>query len=132
LASLISDQNQPEIMVVVGSTSKAAKQQLEALRATQSARVFSSEQLTKALSPELVSQARQSSLVLTGGETARRVLDALGVHWVQPLAELEPGVVVCATDQHQLVVIKPGSFGNDQTLVRAVSFLKNRKIQNVD
>ncbi|MBV9354335.1 MAG: hypothetical protein JO023_02290, partial [Chloroflexi bacterium] len=66
-------------------------------------------------------------LVVTGGETARSVCRQLGVTGVELLAEVEPGVplgrLVGAVPPLPIVT-KAGAFGSDQTLVRALQYLK--------
>ncbi|NQD42946.1 nucleotide-binding domain containing protein, partial [Glutamicibacter halophytocola] len=49
-----------------------------------------------------------SDLFLTGGETARAVLDDLGVTSLVPRQQLEPGVVICQAPDGRLVGAKPG------------------------
>ncbi len=67
-------------------------------------------------------------LVLTGGETARSVCRQLGVTGVELLAEVEPGVplgrLVGVAVPSLPTVTKAGAFGSDQTLVRALHYLK--------
>jgi uncharacterized protein YgbK (DUF1537 family) len=69
-----------------------------------------------------------AGLVLTGGETARSVCRQLGVTGVELLAEVEPGVplgrLVGAEVPSLPTVTKAGAFGSDQTLVRALHYLK--------
>ena len=55
-------------------------------------------------------------LVLTGGATARAVLDSMGVRWMDPVHEIEHGAVLSRTDQGTLVVTRPGSFGAPRSL----------------
>lgn len=55
-------------------------------------------------------------LVLTGGETARRVLDALDVDRLVPLGQVAHGAVRCRTADGREVVTRPGSFGDDDSL----------------
>ncbi|MFN8224782.1 MAG: four-carbon acid sugar kinase family protein [Gaiellales bacterium] len=60
-------------------------------------------------------------LLLSGGATARAVLDGLDVRALQLEGELEPGVVVArAAELPGLIVLKAGSFGDAGTFVRAV------------
>jgi D-threonate/D-erythronate kinase len=67
------------------------------------------------------------ALILTGGETARAVLAAMGVAALSLVGELEPGVALGITegDQELAVVIKAGAFGNPDTLVRAHAALRS-------
>jgi uncharacterized protein YgbK (DUF1537 family) len=64
-------------------------------------------------------------LVVSGGETARAVLDALGTKYMEVLGQLEPGVVVNRLPgSAPLFVTKAGAFGDARTLVRTVETLK--------
>jgi len=66
-----------------------------------------------------------SDLFLTGGETARAVLDDLGVTSLAPRQQLEPGVVICQAPDGRLVGTKPGSFGSPGILSKAFSTLRD-------
>ncbi|MCW3839884.1 hypothetical protein ONA70_07210 [Micromonospora yasonensis] len=59
------------------------------------------------------------ALVLTGGETARAVLDRLGVARLRPVAE-QDGAVLSHTDTGRVVVTRPGSFGGPASLTDLV------------
>jgi uncharacterized protein YgbK (DUF1537 family) len=63
--------------------------------------------------------AGAESLVLSGGATARAVLDALGIDHLDLVAELEPGIAVARAGHGSRglnVVLKAGGFGTAQTL----------------
>ncbi|MEF3120152.1 four-carbon acid sugar kinase family protein [Kocuria flava] len=60
-------------------------------------------------------------LVLSGGETAHAVLDALGITELTPLAQAHPGAVVAATADGRLVTTRPGSYGSDTSLLEILS-----------
>ncbi|GAA3768563.1 hypothetical protein GCM10022225_63910 [Plantactinospora mayteni] len=62
-------------------------------------------------------------LVLTGGETARRVLDALGIDTLTPVGLVHPGAVHCVTEDGRAVVTRAGSFGDPDSLLDIVRFL---------
>jgi len=65
------------------------------------------------------------ALVLTGGETARAVVDALGVHHMTVLGEIEPGVVMSRiSGGRPYLVTKAGAFGDSGTLARTIQSLK--------
>ncbi|MEV5889156.1 four-carbon acid sugar kinase family protein [Nonomuraea fuscirosea] len=66
---------------------------------------------------------RPAGLVLTGGETARRVLDALGVTELTPLGQIHHGAVLSRTPQGHHVVTRPGSFGERDSLLRIAAHL---------
>ncbi|MFJ6197434.1 four-carbon acid sugar kinase family protein [Micromonospora sp. NPDC092111] len=55
------------------------------------------------------------ALVLTGGETARAVLDRLGVARLRPVAQ-RAGAVLSYAGTGQVVVTRPGSFGGPTSL----------------
>lgn len=67
-------------------------------------------------------------LVATGGETARSALDALGIHQLRLLGEIEPGLPFSVADHWPRalpVVTKAGAFGTPQSLLRCHEFLRN-------
>lgn len=72
--------------------------------------------ITAALTRLVVPLAGDRPLMLTGGETARAVLDALGVRHLDVLAEVEHGAVLSRTDRGRPVVTRPGSFGGPGSL----------------
>ncbi|MHA6803219.1 four-carbon acid sugar kinase family protein [Salinifilum ghardaiensis] len=63
-------------------------------------------------------------LVLTGGETARRVLDALGVTALTPVGEVHHGAVHSRTTAGTSVVTRPGGFGGADSLARIAAALR--------
>ena len=62
-------------------------------------------------------------LVLTGGETARRVLDALGVTRLTPLGQVHHGAVLSRLPGGASVVTRPGSFGSPDSLLSILAAL---------
>jgi 4-hydroxythreonine-4-phosphate dehydrogenase len=74
--------------------------------------------LAKAVEP---AAADHRALVLTGGETARGVLDLLGIHRLTPVAERCGAVLSRAGDR--LVATRPGSFGSPTSLADLVASL---------
>ncbi|MEV2218026.1 4-hydroxythreonine-4-phosphate dehydrogenase PdxA [Streptomyces sp. NPDC050997] len=69
-------------------------------------------------------RAGDADLVLTGGETARRVLDALGVPHLAPLGQIHHGAVHALTPDGRHVVTRPGSFGDTDSLLRIATALR--------
>ncbi len=63
-------------------------------------------------------------LVLTGGETARRVLDALAVTELDPIGQVHHGAVHLSTPDGRSVVTRPGSFGDPDSLRHIVQALR--------
>ncbi|NBE97353.1 hypothetical protein GUY59_29915 [Nonomuraea sp. K271] len=68
----------------------------------------------------------RADLVLTGGETARRVLDALGVREMVPVGQVHHGAVHSRTPDGRSVVTRPGSFGGPDSLLRIAAHLRPR------
>jgi uncharacterized protein YgbK (DUF1537 family) len=69
---------------------------------------------------------RADGLVLTGGATARAVLELLHITSLTVCGEIEPGVPWCVASGPSgpvTVVTKAGGFGDERTLQRAVLFL---------
>jgi 4-phospho-D-threonate 3-dehydrogenase / 4-phospho-D-erythronate 3-dehydrogenase len=73
-----------------------------------------------------------ADLVLTGGETARRVLDALGIDALEPLAQIGHGAVRSRTADGRHVVTRPGSFGGVGSLRDIVAELRGRAPDRLD
>ncbi|GGW39542.1 four-carbon acid sugar kinase family protein [Streptomyces griseoloalbus] len=69
-------------------------------------------------------------LVLTGGETARRVLDALGVTTLWPVGEIHHGAVHSRTADGRSVVTRPGSFGGPDSFLRIAAALRPRLLSS--
>lgn len=63
-------------------------------------------------------------LVLTGGETARRVLDALAVAELDPVGQVHHGAVHLSAPDGRSVVTRPGSFGDPDSLRQIVQALR--------
>lgn len=69
--------------------------------------------------------APPGGLVLTGGETARRVCEALGMTGIELVSELEPGIPAGHGAPGRLpVVTKAGAFGGPAALVDACAALR--------
>lgn len=66
----------------------------------------------------------EADLVLTGGETARRVLDELAVTGLLPVAQVHHGAVHCRTVDGRGVVTRPGGYGGPDSLLRMVGALR--------
>lgn len=75
-----------------------------------------STRIAAALAEAVAPLARNRPLMLTGGETARSVLDALGVQRLSVLGEIEHGAVLSVAPGGNTVVTRPGSFGDAQSL----------------
>ena len=73
--------------------------------------------IVRSLGRLVADAAGTADLILTGGETAREVLDDLGIRHLTPLASAQHGAVVSLSDDGRLVGTKPGSFGDGHALV---------------
>ena len=148
--SVLPGESTPYILGVVGSASGSSGQQLEnaqkagipcaetinelpapkrgapvILRATRSeTNPTTVLQQLKNQATAFLSEHPRTDLFLTGGETARVVLDELGVTSLAPVKQLEPGVVICSTPDGRLIGTKPGSFGNPDILTTALTTLR--------
>ncbi|HUE75628.1 MAG TPA: four-carbon acid sugar kinase family protein [Chloroflexota bacterium] len=73
-------------------------------------------------------QSPPDALVIAGGETARMVCQALGAHGIRIRGQVQPGVphgrLVGGIADGRAIVTKAGGFGDEQTLVAAVEFLR--------
>lgn len=68
------------------------------------------------------------ALVITGGETARVVLQTWGVAGLRLVEELEPGLPFSITENWERrlpVITKAGDFGNSQTFAHCRKFLRD-------
>ncbi len=74
--------------------------------------------------------SRISGLVLTGGDTAMAVMDAIGAEGIRLEDEVESGiavgVVLGGAWRGLRVVTKAGAFGDELSLARAVGCLEKR------
>ncbi len=66
---------------------------------------------------------RRPDLVLTGGATARAVVDAVGLTTLRPVHQVHHGAVVSVASDGRTVVTRPGSFGDATSLVAIANYL---------
>ncbi|GMA24187.1 hypothetical protein GCM10025864_19460 [Luteimicrobium album] len=66
-----------------------------------------------------------TTLVLVGGQTAREACEQLGVHTLQPVLTVGYGTVLCRADDGRQMVLRPGSFGDDDDLAALHRHLTN-------
>lgn len=73
---------------------------------------------------ELVDVLLPSGIFISGGDTARSVLEQLGIKGIQIIDELEPGIPVGkALTRNMYVITKAGAFGNKYTFYNIVEKL---------
>lgn len=83
-------------------------------------------QLVAGLARTVAALPGRPDLVLTGGETARRILDAARITALRPVGEIHHGAVHCRTPDGRSVVTRPGSFGGPDSLHRIAAALRPR------
>ena len=69
--------------------------------------------------------SKRPDLVLTGGETARSVIDALGLSALQPVDVVHHGAVVSLASDGRRIVTRPGSFGDRSSFVDIATHLSS-------
>lgn len=72
-------------------------------------------------------KAAPADLILTGGETAREVLDVVGHSSLVPLAAVQHGAVLSRAADGTLVGTKPGSFGDNLALLQLYDDIRERR-----
>ncbi|MFF7311333.1 four-carbon acid sugar kinase family protein [Streptomyces sp. NPDC008137] len=101
------------------------------VRVTGAADLAQARRLVAALADTVADAARDCDLVLTGGETARRVLDALRVTDLRPVGQIHHGAVLSRTPDGRSVVTRPGSYGGADSLRRIVRALRPAPVRHV-
>jgi 4-hydroxythreonine-4-phosphate dehydrogenase len=114
------------IVFVVGSRSAMAQAQLAALTRQVSEEIVIPESGSASSSPRVIRAAvaanldrlrRAGVLVLSGGETARAVLDGLEITDLVAVARWEHGAVASTDETGRLIVTKPGAHGDEDALL---------------
>jgi uncharacterized protein YgbK (DUF1537 family) len=80
------------------------------------------------ITSKLLDDVRVNGLVLTGGDTSMRVLNALGVVKTEVVKEILPGIplikIVGGKYDGRFVVTKAGAFGHEYALIEVLNYLK--------
>jgi len=80
---------------------------------------------------DLVSNERESGLILVGGETTSQACQAMGANTLMIEDEVDLGIpcakILDGMNKGMRIVTKAGGFGNENSLVKAVNFLKMRR-----
>jgi 4-hydroxythreonine-4-phosphate dehydrogenase len=147
------------VAVVVGTPDPASREQVEVLRRTglcftrfapgrslaapapredwlvtvePGSLSISPHELTSDLGAAVSAVVGDRDLVLTGGETAASVLDALGLHtFTRPMPVLDgldrpiPGLVCVLASDGRRIITKPGSYGHSRALLSALQHLRS-------
>lgn len=85
--------------------------------------------LADTLAAAPTSTASVRAFVLTGGQTARAILDRWHVRTLTVVDEIDTGAALARTDAGATVVTRPGSFGDDESFVRMARALTARPLQ---
>lgn len=80
-----------------------------------------SQQIVSSLADLALRCAGSRNLVLSGGETARAVLDALGIDRLVPTSQPHMGAVLSLVADGRRVVTRPGSYGGADSLTRILA-----------
>lgn len=123
--------------VVVGSNSTLSLSQLAHLQSSKHTPLSPDDKVIKVSQGDDLAYLHQGdfaaqALFISGGTTARRFLDSAGISRLRMLNSLEYGVSLGVSAEKQLIGIKPGSFGKEDTIskslaaMRALSTLPNR------
>ncbi len=74
---------------------------------------------------ERVNAAKPEAMLIMGGDTAFAVWKALGVHRLEPLPELLPGVAACLSRELNMVfVTKAGGFGEHGVVQQVIEIMR--------
>jgi D-threonate/D-erythronate kinase len=128
--------------IVMGSHNPRSRQQMRHVQsAFATAMVFSTPESTgdsQQLTLELTQQVSQAviacqcdGLIVTGGETAKHIAQALLATGITVLREVEPGIPVCVlhTSQGDIPLItKAGGFGDDAVFMRCLSAIRGELV----
>ncbi len=116
------------MLFAIGSHSERSREQVDVLResgvASEDLLVGEAQALARKIAER---HDHIGALVLTGGDTARAVLEALGIFALRVLGEIEIGVPILIAEgpRPTLVVTKAGDFGDHETLARVRDFLRS-------
>jgi len=78
---------------------------------------------------QVIARTPPSLLILSGGDTAVHVLARLGIEQLSVIQELLPGMPLCTGVDNQgrgyRIVLKPGSFGQEETLITLLDLIRS-------
>jgi uncharacterized protein YgbK (DUF1537 family) len=112
----------PADAAIAAAAEQAQRGKSVVLAATGAMPLQSSRQLVQRMALAAEPLIRQATvLVLTGGDTARAVLDRLGITRLEVFGELEPGICLSRVGADaRAIVTKAGGFGDPRSLVRVL------------
>ncbi|MFH1379172.1 MAG: four-carbon acid sugar kinase family protein [bacterium] len=69
---------------------------------------------------QLVSKKSFDTIILIGGDTAQHMCKALHISHLDIEQEVEEGIIAATADTGQRIILKPGGFGDKNSLVRCI------------
>ena len=82
------------------------------------------------ISKSLLDENKYATLMITGGDTLIGFLRTMDVHYMNPIEEIMPGVVVSSfmyRGKQYEIITKSGGFGEKDMFPRLVNYLKRRE-----
>lgn len=112
--------------VVVGSNSDVSLSQMAYLQSLHHLPFSPDDKVLKVAQGDDLAQLHlgdfsAQALFISGGTTARRFLDSAGITRLRMLNSLEYGVALGVSTENQLIGIKPGSFGKEDTISKSLA-----------
>ena len=115
-----------EILIVVGSASTRAREQIEALRGLPRVAIVEPDTPERLMSATLIAYRMRApaALLVTGGATLSVVARVLEFEALRVYGEIAPGVALARVEggpaHGRQIITKAGDFGNRETLLHAV------------
>jgi uncharacterized protein YgbK (DUF1537 family) len=120
----------PECLIVNGSRHEVSARQVALAESQTGARWqvarldipqgATAVQARTAIAGAVVNSPNTTALMIFGGDTAFGILTALGIHTLEPLGEVVPGVPISRVPgRNRTIITKAGGFG-DESLIREV------------
>lgn len=83
------------------------------------------------LTAEIISRHGIERLFLTGGDTAKKVCDSMGIVEFELIEEIEIGIPVgkLVHDKEILAITKAGGFGSENSIIDSLKFLKGENVK---
>lgn len=114
--------------VLVGSNSSASLAQFTYLHSSNHIPLSSNDRIVKLALGDDLSELHSNDFAahayfISGGTSARRFLDATGITKLRMLNSLEYGVALGVSPDKELIGIKPGSFGKEDTISKSLAVM---------
>ena len=75
---------------------------------------------------QLIQASNQHRICIAGGDTSARIIEMLNIHASELVDEIQTGICSSLSlgEPKLLMILKSGSFGNEQFLIDAIDYLK--------